>query len=141
MGDIFEPRGSLGRYVEGLGVPLGGFGAQSLLKTASLFHARYFFSGFGAKLGTGKVSTCSPKPNKKQSKTRSINQYGFGSLFYWIFIDFWCKACLSFHTNHDPHTYQSKKAEGCKVLKYQYKFIVFRISGIEFLMNVGLKTQ
>ena len=76
---FFEPRGSLGRYVEGLGVPLGGFGAQSLLKTASLFHARYFFSGFGAKLGTGKVSTCSPKPNKKTVQN-SINK----SIRFWI---------------------------------------------------------
>ena len=64
---FFEPRGSLGRYVEGLGVPLGGFGAQSLLKTASLFHARYLFSDFGAKMGTGKVLKCSQKPIKNSS--------------------------------------------------------------------------
>ena len=113
---FFEPRGSLGRCVEGLGVPLGGFGAQSLLKNVSLFHARYLSSDVGAKMGTGKVSKRSQKVNKKTIQNSINKSMRFGIAFYWIFVDVWCQNCLKFHKNHDPHTYQSKKAEGCKVL-------------------------
>jgi len=54
----------LGSYFEGLGVPLGGFGTQSLPKTASPFHARSLFNDFGAKMGARKPPKRSQNPQK-----------------------------------------------------------------------------
>ena len=88
---FFEPRGSLGRYVEGLGVPLGGFGAQSLLKNASLFHARYLSSDVGAKMGTGNVSKRGQKVNKKTIQNSINKSMRFGIAFL---LDF-CRSVVS----------------------------------------------
>ena len=76
-------------------------------------------------------------PTKKQSKTRSINQYGFGSLFYWIFIDFgvknaWILIEIMTHTR-----IKAKRPRAAKYCKYQYKLNVFWFVGVDLLTIVA----
>ena len=59
---------ALGRHFGGLGVPLGAFGAQSLPKTASPFHARSLFSDFDAQREPEGIPKWSPNRSKNIPK-------------------------------------------------------------------------
>ena len=104
---------SLGGYFEGLGVPLGGSSAQLLPNTSGSI---LFLPIFEAKW----------KPERHQNVANILKKVGLkfdqkiNAVLDRILIGF----CLIFgalidrnlNKNQDPQAYQSKKAEGCKVL-------------------------